>query len=308
MKSWTVAIVICLLASCGQQQTVERRGVALQPLVEDPDDVVARVNDQPITAGELVEQMSGGGTRDEALKRLVERELLAQDAARRGLHRRAEVAERQRRAMANRLIRKGFGDTFTKANIPDDLIEISYRRQKPYFVHPEQVHIWQLLVIARKRRVSRADQQKATNLCREIHRLATRKPMTLQQFKDLRKELKEPKEPLKLDLQDFVTGIKGPAVAKFAEASFALKKVGDISPVVETRFGCHVIYLKERRPAKNVTLRQAEAEIRGKIFAKSREVVFNRWAAKIEKSYQISVHTEVLDAVHKKKAARAGKK
>lgn len=311
MKSLSFAILpLCLLAACGSEQTGDHQGVALKPLVENPADVVVRVNDHPITTGELRRQMSGGGTRDEALKRLIEMELLAQEAARRGMHRRADVTARQRRAMANQLIRKDFGDRFTKESIPDDLVELTYKRQLPYFVHPEQVHVWQLVVIGRKSRISKQDQQRATKLCDEIHRLATRSPMTLQQFKDLEKELTEPKPPLELSLQDFVTGIKGPAVPKFAEASFALKRAGDISPVVETRFGCHVIYLNEKRPAKNVTLRQADAEIRAKIFIKAREEVFNRWAAKIEKGYKIAVHPEVLDAVHKERAAGAatGKK
>ena len=42
---------------------------------------------------------------------------------------------------------------------------------------------------------------------------------------------------------------KGRMVPEFEEAAFALQNPGDLSPVVETGFGLHIIRLQERRPA-----------------------------------------------------------
>ena len=291
---------ICLAGGCGQeQQPATGAGVALTPEV-DPSQGVARVNDRPITAGDLRQQMRSGKDRGAALQELIEQELLAQEAERRGYHRQPSIGKLQRKAMARRLIQREFGDKFTKASIPDDLIDVTYKRMLGYFVHLENVFVWHYVVLARKKRTSRETQQKATAVCKEIHRRATRARLTLAQFKAIKDGLAPVKEPIKVLLQTYTTGAKGPAVLPFAQAAFALEREGDISPVVETMFGCHVIYFGKRHAAKDTSRSQAEAEIRDKIFTKAREEMFNRWAAKLEQGYKISVKPEVLDKVHKR--------
>lgn len=301
----SLALAALVLNGCGPEQAPRGKELALVPVVADLSEVVARVNDRPISALDLQVQMQNGKSRNQALQQLVEMELLAQEAARRGIHRQPAIGKLQRRAMANRLIRRDFGDKFTRASVPDDLIDITYKRMMGYFVHPEDVSVWHFVVLARKRRTSKETQQRATALCNEIHRRATRKPLTLVQFKALQADLPPVKPPIKVDVQSFITGEKGPAVPAFARAAFALQRKGQISSVVETLYGCHVIYLLERRPAKNISRSQAEPEIRDKIFTKAREKMFSRWAAKIEAGYTISVFPEVLDRAHKKPPIKA---
>jgi peptidyl-prolyl cis-trans isomerase C len=72
---------------------------------------------------------------------------------------------------------------------------------------------------------------------------------------------------------------RGKMVAQFDQAAFDLKKPGDLSPVVKTEFGLHIIRLDERRPAARhpyQDVRQAlvdrerarlRSEIRAKIIA-----------------------------------------
>ena len=304
-----VYALACLwfVGGCGSEQIKAHQGVALDPTVDSPSQVVARVNDRPITTHDLLWQMRDGKDRAEALQDLIDRELLAQEAARRGIHLQPAIGKLQRRAMAHRLIKRDFGDKFTRASIPDDLIDITYKRMKGYFVHPEEVLVWQFVVLARKRSTTKEAQRRATAMCKEIHRRATQKPLTLDEFKALKKGLPPVKPPLKVDLQSFITGKKGPAVPAFAKAAFALQRVGQISPVVETMFGCHVIYLKERRAAKKISRSAADPEIRDKIFLKAREEMFNRWAAKIEQGYAIKVLPEVLDRIHEQQRSRIKK-
>jgi peptidyl-prolyl cis-trans isomerase C len=53
---------------------------------------------------------------------------------------------------------------------------------------------------------------------------------------------------------------RGQLVSPLSEAIFALQP-GDISPVVQTRFGFHVATVSERRPAEKITLEEATAQI-----------------------------------------------
>jgi peptidyl-prolyl cis-trans isomerase C len=53
----------------------------------------------------------------------------------------------------------------------------------------------------------------------------------------------------------------GQTVPPFEKAAFALKKPNDLSPVVETRFGYHIIQLVERQDSQVVPFEQAKSRI-----------------------------------------------
>lgn len=83
---------------------------------------------------------------------------------------------------------------------------------------------------------------------------------------------------------DFFT--KGKMIESFSEAAFSLRKPGDISGIVETRFGFHIIQLVEKKEVSNEDLEEIvkveEAKLRQAKFKEE----FNQWISKLkEKSY-----------------------
>ena len=75
-------------------------------------------------------------------------------------------------------------------------------------------------------------------------------------------------DPSKKDNRGLIPNAAGgKTVAQFAQAATALKNPGDISPVVKTQFGYHVLMLVERKPDSQKTY----AEVRDGLIAKLRD-------------------------------------
>ncbi|MFM8454154.1 MAG: peptidylprolyl isomerase [Gammaproteobacteria bacterium] len=84
-------------------------------------------------------------------------------------------------------------------------------------------------------------------------------------------------------------------VPEFGEAAFALNQAGDLSPIVETQFGYHIIRLNEKKPAKQQTFAEAKEGIEQKYRSEQAATIFNE---KIEKFKNLSYeNAESLNAV-----------
>jgi parvulin-like peptidyl-prolyl isomerase len=91
-----------------------------------------------------------------------------------------------------------------------------------------------------------------------------------------------------------VTPRKGRVVEPFAAAAFDLAQKGDISGVVATRFGYHVIYLEDRKEAIHKSLEQAADEIRERIFDDVRKQKVERLLARLREKTPIERYPERL--------------
>ena len=85
---------------------------------------------------------------------------------------------------------------------------------------------------------------------------------------------------------------RGVMVKQFEDAAFKLK-VGEISPVVQTTFGFHIIKLEERHSPTQLPFEQVESQIRKKI----REIRLEQLKDELEQRYPVEIDEHIWKTV-----------
>jgi peptidyl-prolyl cis-trans isomerase C len=276
---------------CGQSRTAAGPGPAVRPVSSEP--VLASVNGSPILASDLAGQLRAGQEPQQALRELIRRELLVQEASRRGLDRDPRVNDAQRRAMVELFIRRTFRDQLGPKQIPRELVEQAWEKNKYLYQHPELREVRYLLAKADKKSTPAAHAA-AKALAGRWRALATSRPHTPEEFMTIPRQAAPPAD-IAIEANPIITALRGTTVESFADATFALSRPGDVSPVVQSIYGYHVIYLVRTIPPENkTTLREAEDEVRAKFLEEARTILLQELIAKLEKENQVRLLPENL--------------
>jgi len=87
---------------------------------------------------------------------------------------------------------------------------------------------------------------------------------------------------------------RGRTIKPFEDAGFALK-VGEISEVVKTEFGYHIIKLEEISPERQKTLEEAKAEIEYILLPEKQQGAFTNWLSSLRDEYNVQIKEELLN-------------
>ena len=128
-------------------------------------------------------------------------------------------------------------------------------------------------------------------------------------FAKLAKEYSE--DPGSKDNGGEYTFPRGQMVPEFESAAFSLKKAGDISDVVTTPFGYHIIKLSEKIPAKNLTLTEVSSDLKDGLAGQKMQKLIPGYIEKVEAEAKVEILDADLKAAKKKveedaAAAQAG--
>ena len=138
--------------------------------------------------------------------------------------------------------------------VTDEEVAAFYKENPQFFETSEQVHARHILFTVDDGADAAADAAAKANA-----EAAHQRAVAGEDFAELAKELSEgPSGPSGGDLGYFE---KERMVPAFADAAFALEP-GEISPVVKTQFGYHVIKVEERRDAGTIPMDEADTRIR----------------------------------------------
>jgi peptidyl-prolyl cis-trans isomerase C len=285
MKKSVPCAAVLVLALCGAFPAMAQ---------QSPTAVVLTVNEEPVYAWEIgllvpqiQQEMARQGMKPEqntviqaAMQRVVDSKLLAQEAKRQKMEPNDQrvketMAQIEGQAGGREKLDQALGqmgmtyDLLAASVAESDLVQVfiettidplvavspeeveTYYKEHPeMFQRPEQVHARHILMTAGP---DASPEAKAAAKAKA--EAARKRALAGEDFAALAIEVSEgPSAPKGGDLGFFA---RQQMVAPFADAAFALE-VGQISEVVETQFGYHVIKVEEKRPASMMTFAEVQ--------------------------------------------------
>jgi len=219
------------------------------------NDYVARIGSRKITENSFKSRMldvptyyrgflETEGGRRQYLEGIVNESVLVELAEAKGIHRRPEVRERMD-AMKDQILLESVVEDLKKdqLKVSDEEISEYYEQRREFYLHPPRASVSHILV------GTKTEAQKIYN---DIKAGAS--------FSQMAKKHSIDRETAAQggDLGYFE---KGEMVPEFEEAAFALKETGDVSDVIKTAFGWHIIKLTGRSTATSKTKDDAREEI-----------------------------------------------
>jgi peptidyl-prolyl cis-trans isomerase C len=255
--------------------------------------VLAEVNSGSITTGDFERELKNlpeylkamadtPQGRKEMLDTMVIRELILQQAFKDGLDKGPEIEEKLQ-DLKKRLIVESFlkKKVETEAQVSDADLQKFYEQNKDKFKAPEQMKASHILVKTEK---------EAKDLLAQIKSGGN--------FEELAKKNSADSSAAKGgDLGWFG---KGSMVPVFEKAALALKE-NQVSEVVKSDFGFHIIKLTGKRAAGIRPLEEVKDQIKGAIMPTKQQEVFQKIKEELKKSAKINIKEDVLNSVGGKK-------
>lgn len=255
--------------------------------------IMAEVNGGSITTGDFEQELKNlpeylkamadtPQGRKEMLDTMVIRELILQQASKDGLDKGPEIEEKLR-DLRKRLIVESFlkKKVETESKVSDEDLKKFYEQNKDKFKAGEQLKASHILVKTEKEAKDILGQIKSGG-----------------NFEELAKKSSVDSSAAKGgDLGWFG---KGSMVPAFEKAALALKE-GQVSDVVKSDFGYHIIKLTGKRAAGIRPFEEVKEQIKGAIMPGKQQEVFQKIKEELKKTAKITIKEDVLNEMGGKK-------
>lgn len=264
------------------------------------DDVLAKIGDREITISDLnktigfldsqKQQMIKQNPRlkEQLLNQIVQSIVLANLAKKAGYDKKADIMDRLQFITDNYLATEYLkGEVVNNVTVPDNDIKTYYDEHTDEFKIPEMVRTRHILIKV-DAGASEEEKQKAKEKAEDI----LKKINSGEDFAKLASEFSDDTmtKPKGGDL-GFIS--RGRLVEPFEDAAFALKP-GEVSDIVETQFGYHIIKVEEKKDAGVEPYDSVKDTIKQKLIQERRQTEVINFIEKAVKDAGVEVHPELL--------------
>jgi len=232
---------------------------------------VEEVNRQLATLPPMVRmRLQGAAARKDYVEGLVRVELLAREGVRQGLQNDPDVVETVKKVLAQKMLQQSLEKSAPQPT--DDEVKAWYDNHQADYQRPELVQVQDLFLTAdakdaAKRKARAGEAEKLRGKAKAL------KPDDEAGFATLVKASSDDALTKQIggDLRPMpITDLEARYGAEVAQAAKALQSAGELSPVVATEKGFHILRLKSRVPAHVQSLDEVKMQIRNRLFSERR--------------------------------------
>lgn len=269
MRTLMIAVILVpILFACGG------------PAGKRQETVLAEVNGETITSTEFEQEakalppymqpiLETPNGRRQFLESLITRDLLLQEALRRGIDRKPEVLRRLGQARRSIVLEALLREVAEKApGLSDEALKKQYEENAENYEAGERVRV---------RQVQYKD--------RALAEAAAQKAKKGEPFEQLMKEA----ESLGGEASDLGFFEKGETDKEFEEAAFAAPPGSVIGPV-RTMYGFHLIEVLDKRPAGRIPFEEVKEKIAAELRESVQREAFEQLVAGLRKSSRVTLH------------------
>ena len=282
-------VAMCLVSFAGCKSKGAEVGTK-----EKKGEVIAEVNGSTITTDDykkevavlppyLKQMADTPDGRKEMLDTMVVRELVLQDAQKTGIDKSPEVLARmedmKKRVVVEAYLKKKVEE---QINIADADLQKVYDQKKDKFKTDAQIKASHILLKTDKEAEDVQSQLKAGG-----------------KFEDLAKKYSI--DPAGAKGGDLGWFSKGSMIPEFEKVAFALKE-GEVSGIVKTKFGFHIIKLTGKRPAGIIPFAEVKDQLKAELLPEKQQEVFKKIKEDLKKGAKIAIKEDALKGMGTKTA------
>lgn len=228
----------------------------------------------------------------EFLENIIRNELLAQEAARRGLDKSPQVREQAKRAMIQELLKQQLDQRLSGSDIPDGELQQYYQAHQEDFVKPERARLFRILIEAKggDARARAAARKTAKALLQEIEQREKKGDAGAFQAVAMRSSQDKASAPLGGDLHFLAKDeLAKQTSPQLAAAAFSLKTPGEISQPIDTPSGVELVKLQVKTNPLDRKFDEAKESIRGRIARERRSREYDAFVKKLRDEGKVQI-------------------
>lgn len=285
-----IVIIIFVFSSLHAEEKAKTENAAKD------SSILAEVNGVKITESDFNEEINSvpasyrgmiSANKNKFLDDLILQELLYQEAVKKNLDKDTDVAKAlerlKKKVLAQKLLEK---DVIELTKVSEEDIKKNYEENKDAYKEPEQVNAAHILVRVKEGVSEKEDKEtlaKAEGLLKKIKEGAD--------FSQLAKDNSDCPSSSKGGELGYFS--RGQMVPEFEDAAFKLK-VGEVSGIVKTKFGYHIIKILDKKEAKQKEFAEVKEEIEQKLTKEKQKSAFDSYTKDLKAKAKITINEELL--------------